>query len=200
MAAIVLLTDVKTLAAEAEESPIRIAFAYYAESKYAETVQLLSKNVKSEDKYFSLFLLSWILSTCPDDNIRNGKASMSHACEFHFQTILYTFAYIKHGESDWRRFLWLPWVVSASTCAEFEEYNMAIFHQKVGLLFTELLNNVDPSKENIQKRMRAILKLYENGVPLRTPGLGIMQVSDDWCEKILNADDVKKVGFETIDR
>ena len=191
---VVVLSGIKSFADETADY-FEIAIAYYEEKQYAKAVETLLKKFESEDSFGALLLLPWILSTCPDDNIRNGRLAMMYAHKLHFQTLLFLASDIKQGKSDWLSNLCVPWLMYASAYAELAEFDSAVFCQKIALLLTELIKNVD-RKQRLQKRMRAVLKLYQNGIPLRTNVISIGELSDAWIEKILNADDVRKIDFE----
>ena len=178
----------------------RTLAAPYKAGDYSGVVQLLLKEYEEdtlEPSFPSTLLLSWILSTCPNDNIRDGKAAMLYACELHQREILLLLLQIKNGDFTSPEGVYLPWVVSASSHAELGNYEMAVVHQEFALRLTGQIRIV-PLKESIQKRLRAILKLYQNEIPLRTNAFHFGNLSDDWCDKILNADDVKELDFEQL--
>jgi len=185
--------------AEEMNDPFRTAISLYEEGNYSESLELVSQ-LLTDDDFGGLLLLPWILSTCPDDNIRDGERAMEYAVKLHCQMVIFiVWDLPRENPPRLLSNIWIPWAVLASTFAELGEYSRASSCQMVALLLSELIDTEVPHKKKLQERLQAILKLYQHELPLRTTKTNVLRISDTWLEAILNADNVKEIDFDVID-
>jgi hypothetical protein len=165
------------------------AKTFYQKAQYIEAIHIIKQEKeKNEDKIFPDFLLAWIYSTCPDNNVRNFRKALEHASELHFQTIICTVTYFYVDDPLWKQLLWMPWSVSASAYAEQGDFSRAILAQKTAILFSHLLpSNLAKHKKFLQSRLNVILKLYENNISLQSEVIIISVISDQWVNSINSA-------------
>ncbi len=120
--------------------------------------------------------LAWIYATCPDASLRNGENALSHA------NLAAKIA--GRQPTHWGR--WFEWAVLAAAYAETGDFDRATAAQQRAI---ELADQCDDKiGPQLQRNVRACLKLYEAGRPLRTPHVTLALVSDAWAQRVLSGD------------
>jgi hypothetical protein len=174
------------------------AKTFYQKAQYIDAIHIIEQE-KDEDNIFPNFLLAWIYSTCPDNNVRNFHKALEYTVDLHSQTLVCTVTYFYLDDPLWRQLLWMPWCVSASAYAEQGDFSKAILAQKISILFSYLLpSNLAKHKESLQSRLNVILKLYENKIPLRSEAIVVSIINEQWVKSINLAktpEELQKVAY-----
>jgi hypothetical protein len=175
-----------------------VAKTFYQKAQYIDAIHIIEQE-RDKDNIFPNFLLAWIYSTCPDNNVRNSHKALEYAVDLHSQTLVCTIMYFYLDDPLWRQLLWMPWCVSASAYAEQGDFSKAILAQKIAILFSYLLPpNLAKHKESLQSRLNVILKLYENKIPLRSEAIVISIINEQWVKSINLAktpEELQKVAY-----
>jgi len=121
-------------------------YAYKKKREYDRAIADYSRAIELDPKYASAYSnLAWLLATCPEDGVRDGKKAVEHAtkaCEL----------------SEWKNLGKLDTLAAAK--AESGDFKDAVKWQKKALDL-----GYDGNKEAEKARQR--LKLYEEGQPYR---------------------------------
>jgi tetratricopeptide (TPR) repeat protein len=118
--------------------------------KYGEAIIDFEQVIKRDDEHHEALAASaWILATCPDETVRDGRMAVQLAT--------------KAGDiTKWKE--WYPIHVLAAAHAESADFPAAIKRQQeaIGLL-------PEASTESLRKRLSDRLSLYQSGKPYRQP-------------------------------
>jgi tetratricopeptide (TPR) repeat protein len=124
------------------------ASAYVRKKEYEKAIKDCRKAIQLNPRnYIPHNELAWILATCPNDKLRDGKKAWEHA----------KLAYdLEPGDAN---------VLDnvAAAYAECGDFDQAISWQEAALEAT----NKSSAKEDIEKRMRQRLELYKKKMPYR---------------------------------
>jgi hypothetical protein len=169
------------------------AKTFYQKAQYIDAIHTIEQE-REKDNIFPNFLLAWIYSTCPDNNVRNYHKALEHTVDLHSQTLIISATYFYLDDPLWRQLLWMPWCVSASAYAEQGDFSKAILAQKIAILFSYLLPpNLAKHKESLLSRLNVILKLYENKIPLRSEAIVVSIIGEQWVKSINLAKTLKEL-------
>jgi tetratricopeptide (TPR) repeat protein len=159
-----------------------------SEDKYEAAIGELNKAIQVDQRCIvAAYLLGWIYATCPEPQFRDGRKAIHYAemaieVDRHFDRV---------GAED-NRAQWMGPACLAAAYAEAGDYEKAIKAVNDAL---ELVQHVPVEdrgvrmQELVESRLRAVLKLYQAGKPLRTHKTALSKLSDDWAEAILDASD-----------
>lgn len=128
----------------------RLAAARYAEGNVAEAVSVLRRGVVQADDRTTVALeLAWLLSTVPDDTVRNGEEAVRLA-----RGIVGSTENAPPEVLD----------VLAAALAETGQYEKAVEHAARAATLAD-----NASRDDLARRIRARLEVYRSGRPYRQP-------------------------------
>jgi len=167
------------------------AVVFAEEGKYEVAIAELQKAIQVERTcYLAYYNLAWIHATCPEAQFRDGAQAIREATtvidlQQHFHQI---------GVKD-RRAQWMGPACLAAAYAESGEYDKSITAMDDALQCVQYVPGEDQGirmRELVESRLRAALKLYRAGKPLRAHKTALSKLSDEWADAILGADDSKR--------
>lgn len=162
------------------------AVALIDNGKYELAIRTLHKAVQIDQKCFPAhYQLGWIHATCPEPQFRDGREAIHCAMraidvERYFDQV---------GVKD-NRARWMDYACLAAGYAESGEYAKAVEAVDEALNWIGKVPVEDQGvrmRELVESRLRAVLKLYQAGKPLRTHKTALSKLSDRWVNAIREA-------------